>query len=164
VSQEHKLRHDQVPPTCQRSQDGCSYSPSLIHVSPTSFPTSPHPVQLLLPQHPTDSSSRKPATALADPYPAPTPVPRFSAQDDCCDYESELCVVIGKPCKDVSEADALDYVLGYTASNDISHRDTQFEQSQWGFSKGFDGSCPIGTSNASSPPITFTTTKHPAAH
>jgi len=86
----------------------------------------------------------KPATALADPYPAPTPAPRFHQADDCCDYESELCVVIGKPCKDVSEADALDYVLGYTASNDISHRDTQFEQSQWGFSKGFDASCPIG--------------------
>ena len=38
----------------------------------------------------------------------------------------------------------MDYVLGYTASNDISSRASQFEQSQWCFSKGFDGACPIG--------------------
>lgn len=44
----------------------------------------------------------------------------------------------------MSESDALSYILGYTASNDISHRDTQFEQSQWTFSKSFDLSCPIG--------------------
>lgn len=35
------------------------------------------------------------------------------------DYEVELTVVIGKPCKDVSEADALDYVLGYMTGNDV---------------------------------------------
>ena len=35
------------------------------------------------------------------------------------DYEVELTVVIGKPCKDVSEADALDYVLGYCTGNDV---------------------------------------------
>jgi 2-keto-4-pentenoate hydratase/2-oxohepta-3-ene-1,7-dioic acid hydratase in catechol pathway len=44
----------------------------------------------------------------------------------------------------VSEADALDYVLGYTASNDISSRASQFAQTQWCYSKGFDGACPIG--------------------
>lgn len=38
------------------------------------------------------------------------------------DYEVELTVVIGKPCKDVSEADALDYVLGYMTGNDVSLR------------------------------------------
>jgi 2-keto-4-pentenoate hydratase/2-oxohepta-3-ene-1,7-dioic acid hydratase in catechol pathway len=53
-------------------------------------------------------------------------------------------VVISKPCKNVSEADALDYVLGYTAANDVSSRKTQLSQSQWCFSKGFDGACPIG--------------------
>ena len=35
------------------------------------------------------------------------------------DYEVELTVVIGKPAKNVSEADALDYVLAYTAGNDV---------------------------------------------
>ncbi|RDW85508.1 hypothetical protein BP5796_03833 [Coleophoma crateriformis] len=86
----------------------------------------------------------KPSTSLADPYPAPTVIPKFALQDDCCDYESELVIVIGKKCKDVPEAEALDYVLGYTAANDVSSRASQFAQSQWCFSKGFDGACPIG--------------------
>lgn len=39
-----------------------------------------------------------------------------------------------------------DYILGYSAANDVSSRDAQFGQSQWCFSKGFDGSCPLGKS------------------
>lgn len=35
------------------------------------------------------------------------------------DYEVELTIVIGKAAKDVSENEALDYVLGYTAGNDV---------------------------------------------
>ncbi|WZH39110.1 5-carboxymethyl-2-hydroxymuconate isomerase [Fusarium acuminatum] len=38
----------------------------------------------------------------------------------------------------------MDYVLGYTAANDVSSRTIQFAQSQWCFSKGFGGSCPLG--------------------
>jgi 2-keto-4-pentenoate hydratase/2-oxohepta-3-ene-1,7-dioic acid hydratase in catechol pathway len=53
-------------------------------------------------------------------------------------------VVIGTDAKDVSEADAMRYVLGYTAANDVSSRAAQFAQSQWCYSKGFDGSCPLG--------------------
>lgn len=86
----------------------------------------------------------KPATALADPYPAPTLIPKHTIDSDSADYESELAIIIGKDCKNVSEQDALDYVLGYTASNDISSRASQFAQTQWCYSKGFDGSCPIG--------------------
>ena len=86
----------------------------------------------------------KPSTSLADPYPSPTIIPSFTIKDDCCDYEAELVIVIGETCKDVSEADALDYVLGYTAANDVSSRASQFAQSQWSFSKGFDGACPLG--------------------
>lgn len=86
----------------------------------------------------------KPATALADPYPAPTLIPKHTIESDSADYESELAIIIGKDCKNVSEQDALDYVLGYTASNDISSRASQFAQTQWCYSKGFDGSCPIG--------------------
>ncbi|PBP18831.1 FAH fumarylacetoacetate hydrolase, partial [Diplocarpon rosae] len=86
----------------------------------------------------------KPSTALADPFPAPTVIPRHTLQDDTCDYESELVIVIGKKAKNVSEAEALDYVLGYTAANDVSSRTSQFAQSQWSYSKGFDGACPIG--------------------
>jgi hypothetical protein len=41
-------------------------------------------------------------------------------QNEEVDWEVELCVVIGKDCKDVAEEDALDYVLGYTVANDVS--------------------------------------------
>jgi 2-keto-4-pentenoate hydratase/2-oxohepta-3-ene-1,7-dioic acid hydratase in catechol pathway len=54
--------------------------------------------------------------------------------------------VIRKTGRDISEEDALDYVLGYTASNDVSARDMQMLTAQWSFSKGLDGSCPIGKS------------------
>ena len=87
---------------------------------------------------------RKPATSLGDPWPAPTILPKITQLDDCGDYESELAVVIGKTAKNVSEADAMDYILGYTAANDISSRTAQFAQSQWNYSKGFDGACPLG--------------------
>ncbi|KPM41296.1 hypothetical protein AK830_g5225 [Neonectria ditissima] len=86
----------------------------------------------------------KPNTSLGDPWPTPTILPKLTQIDDCGDYESELAVVIGKTAKNVSEADALDYVLGYTACNDVSSRTSQLNQSQWSFSKGFDGACPIG--------------------
>lgn len=54
----------------------------------------------------------KPSTSLADPYPAPTVIPKAFVQDQAADYESELVIVIGKAAKNVSEQDALDYVLG----------------------------------------------------
>ncbi|KAK7470234.1 hypothetical protein VKT23_001668 [Stygiomarasmius scandens] len=60
------------------------------------------------------------------------------------DYEVELTVVIGKPAKDVSEQDALDYVLGYTGANDVSFRKHQNAVSQWCFSKSFDNTNPLG--------------------
>lgn len=61
------------------------------------------------------------------------------------DYEAELAVVIGKKCRNVSEADALDYVLGYTIGNDVSARDCQIKiDIQWARGKSFDTFCPIG--------------------
>ncbi|KAG2412000.1 hypothetical protein HFD88_009556 [Aspergillus terreus] len=86
----------------------------------------------------------KPSTSLADPWPAPTILPKITQVDNTGDYESEMVIVIGRDAKDVSEADALDYVLGYTAANDVSSRTSQMNQSQWCFSKGFDTACPIG--------------------
>jgi 2-keto-4-pentenoate hydratase/2-oxohepta-3-ene-1,7-dioic acid hydratase in catechol pathway len=52
--------------------------------------------------------------------------------------------VLGKAAKNVSPENAMEYVLGYTAANGVSSRSSQFAQSQWSFSKGFDGACPIG--------------------
>ncbi|KAH6959621.1 hypothetical protein BKA56DRAFT_680430 [Ilyonectria sp. MPI-CAGE-AT-0026] len=86
----------------------------------------------------------KPNTSLGDPWPAPTILPKMTQADDCGDYESELAIVIGKTAKNVNEAEAMDYVLGYTACNDVSSRRAQTAQSQWCYSKGFDGACPIG--------------------
>ena len=58
------------------------------------------------------------------------------------DFEAELAVVIGpKPCWEATEADAMDYVLGYAIANDVSGRFSQFEApngGQWSVSKGFD--------------------------
>jgi 2-keto-4-pentenoate hydratase/2-oxohepta-3-ene-1,7-dioic acid hydratase in catechol pathway len=60
------------------------------------------------------------------------------------DYEVELGVVIGKKCKDVLKAKALDYVLGYCVSNDMSCRDLQFRSSQWLMGKSLDTFLPLG--------------------
>ena len=63
------------------------------------------------------------------------------------DYEAELVAVIGRPARNVSAEDALDYVFGYTCGNDLSTRDLQFARSnQWLLSKTFDGFAPIGPS------------------
>ncbi|KAF5701231.1 bifunctional 4-hydroxyphenylacetate degradation enzyme [Fusarium mundagurra] len=66
----------------------------------------------------------KPATTIVDPWPARGTIPKLSQVDESGDYEAELAVVIGKTAKNVSEAEALDYVLGYTAANDVSSRPT----------------------------------------
>jgi len=67
-------------------------------------------------------------------------------RSDAVDYECELAVVIGKPCKNVSKADALKYVLGYTCANDVSARDWQIKRGggQWCRGKTFATFCPLG--------------------
>lgn len=95
-------------------------------------------------RRPTQQPNSKPQTALAGPWPEPTLLPKLTVDSNTGDYESELAVIIGKPAKNVSEDHALEYVLGYTSGNDVSCRAAQFAQSQWCFSKGFDGACPIG--------------------
>ncbi|KAI0398035.1 5-carboxymethyl-2-hydroxymuconate isomerase [Xylariaceae sp. FL0594] len=86
----------------------------------------------------------KPRTALADPYPARLTIPRV-AQDGTSDYEGELCAILARSGRDIPEDEALErYVLGYTASNDVSARKLQTTTSQWCFGKGLDGSCPLG--------------------
>ena len=104
-------------------------------------------------QHAAESKSEVPArpmlfikasNTLNNPF-DPIPLPRLSSQ---IDFECELAVVIGKTAKNVSRERALDYVLGYTAANDISSRDWQRDQSlsggQFARGKSFDGFCPLG--------------------
>lgn len=63
---------------------------------------------------------------------------------DQFDYEAELAVVIGGTGRNVSEADALDLVAGYTIFQDGSLRDYQFGGVQWTLGKNFDRSGSMG--------------------
>ena len=63
---------------------------------------------------------------------------------DQIDYEAELTVVIGKGGKNISRADALDHVFGYTIVNDVTARDVQMRHQQWDLGKSFDTFCPMG--------------------
>ncbi len=76
---------------------------------------------------------------------APIIIPRTLASTQV-DYECELAVVIGKAAKNVSRANALDHVLGYTCANDVSARDWQIQWGggQWCRGKTFDTFCPLG--------------------
>ncbi|KAL4076250.1 hypothetical protein V8B97DRAFT_2001663 [Scleroderma yunnanense] len=87
----------------------------------------------------------KPLASIIGPN-APIFIPRVAqpVEEHLSDYEVELTIVIGKVAKNVSEADALDYVLGYTGANDVSFRKHQLMTSQWGFSKSFDNTTPLG--------------------
>ncbi len=73
----------------------------------------------------------------------PVVLPPTSTQ---VDYEAELAVVIGRRAKNVSADRALDYVLGYTAVNDVSARDFQFADGQWQRGKSCDTFAPMGQS------------------
>ncbi len=69
------------------------------------------------------------------------PVPKVTEK---LDYEVELAIVIGKKAKYVSEADALDYVFGYSTANDLSARDLQMRTPQWMLGKIGDKFSPMG--------------------
>ena len=71
----------------------------------------------------------------------PVVVPSTSEQ---VDYEAELAVVIGRRAKHVPADRAYDYVLGYTAFNDVSARDFQFADGQWQRGKSCDTFAPMG--------------------
>jgi 2-keto-4-pentenoate hydratase/2-oxohepta-3-ene-1,7-dioic acid hydratase in catechol pathway len=61
------------------------------------------------------------------------------------DYETELVIVLGRNAKNVSEADALSYVAGYSTGNDFSARDLQFDTGgQWMVGKTLDQFAPLG--------------------
>lgn len=79
--------------------------------------------------------------AVNDPD-APITWPAGSSEQ--VDFEAELAVVIGREARGVAEAEALDYVAGYMAANDVSARDVQFADEQWDRGKGFDTFFPSG--------------------
>ena len=81
----------------------------------------------------------------------PIMLPRVSKK---VDWEGELAVIIGKTGKNITRRDAMDYVAGYTMSNDVSFRDYQFSTREpdgktnlgldWVKGKGLDSSFPLG--------------------
>jgi 2-keto-4-pentenoate hydratase/2-oxohepta-3-ene-1,7-dioic acid hydratase in catechol pathway len=90
----------------------------------------------------------KPSTTIHD-HGRPVEIPAI-AQDSQADYEGELCLVLGRDAKNVSQSNALSYIAAYTVGNDISSRKLQRDPAlagrvpQWGFSKGFDTFAPLG--------------------
>ncbi|KAH7095476.1 hypothetical protein FB567DRAFT_601391 [Paraphoma chrysanthemicola] len=98
-----------------------------------------------LPPYPTTFT--KPSHSAAD-HGEDIPIPAFAIKK--LDYEGELAFVIGKDCKNVKEEDALDFIAGYTATNDVSARDWQRDPElaglvpQWTFGKSLDKFAPLG--------------------
>ncbi|MEO5692016.1 MAG: fumarylacetoacetate hydrolase family protein [Usitatibacter sp.] len=93
-----------------------------------------------LPKHPVFFS--KTPTTVNGPYDGIPYDPALSIQ---MDWEVELGVIIGTPGKNISEADAMRHVFGYTVINDVSWRDIQRRHgNQWFKGKSLDGTCPMG--------------------
>lgn len=82
----------------------------------------------------------KPSTAVIGPE---DPI-RLPPESKRVDHEGELAVVIGRPCRRVSEEEAPAFILGYTCGNDVTARDLQKKDGQWTRAKGFDSFCPLG--------------------
>ncbi|MCX8135084.1 MAG: fumarylacetoacetate hydrolase family protein [Roseococcus sp.] len=84
----------------------------------------------------------KPASSVCGPGTA-VRIPRAVTKPD---WEAELAVVIGTPAFEVEERRALEHVAAYTALNDMTARELQFDQPlpMTSFAKGLDGFCPLG--------------------
>lgn len=88
----------------------------------------------------------KPPSAITGPF-DPVILPEHASQPD---WELELAVVIGKPCRRVSRDQALSYVAGFTIVNDITNRDLVFRKdagalgADWLAAKGSPSYLPTG--------------------
>ena len=69
---------------------------------------------------------------------------QYPAMSQEVHYEAELAIVIGKICKNISIAEAQNYIAGYTWANDVTARDLQRKDGQWTRAKSFDTFCPVG--------------------
>lgn len=154
----YAAQHEGRPPTRLRGDIFASFEDSgePAEVAKTLAPISPAAlicIGLNYRQHAAETHSPIPQfpvlfmkgiNAVQDPN-APIILPRWmhSAR---VDYECELAVIIGRACKNVKRANALEYVLGYTCANDVSARDWQKEGggSQWCRGKTFDTFAPLG--------------------
>jgi 2-keto-4-pentenoate hydratase/2-oxohepta-3-ene-1,7-dioic acid hydratase in catechol pathway len=65
-------------------------------------------------------------------------------QSQQVEHEAELAVVIGRLAREVPADRVADVILGVTCANDVTARDLQRLDGQWGRAKGFDSFCPLG--------------------
>lgn len=72
------------------------------------------------------------------------PIPSHPTLTSQLDYEAELAVIIGREGRDIPSDEAMDYVFGYTAFNDVTARDLQNAHGQWFRGKSLDGFAPMG--------------------
>mgnify|MGYP001587123074 CR=1 FL=1 len=108
---------------------GLTYRDHITEAKRMGIPVSDEPVIFL-----------KPSTAVIGPG-DPIVCPAISER---VDYEGGLAIVIKKRCKQVSPERAREYILGYTALNDVTARDLQQRDVQWTRGKSFDSFCPVG--------------------
>jgi len=93
-----------------------------------------------MPAHP--AFFTKAPTTVNGPY---DPIPLHAGVTEKLDWEAELGVIIGKGGTNISEADAMKHIFGYTVVNDVSAREVQRQHGQqWFKGKSLDGHCPMG--------------------
>ncbi len=71
----------------------------------------------------------------------PIILPSMSRQ---VDFEGELAIIIGKNCRNVAESKIPEHIFGFACANDVTARDLQRQDGQFGRAKGFDSFAPIG--------------------
>jgi 2-keto-4-pentenoate hydratase/2-oxohepta-3-ene-1,7-dioic acid hydratase in catechol pathway len=69
---------------------------------------------------------------------------RLPAVSQRVEFEAEIGVVIGSRARNLEPAEAMRAVAGFTCVNDVTCRDLQKQDGQWGRAKGFDTFCPVG--------------------
>ncbi len=133
-------------------EGGCTWRPAVIHPEKIfciglNYRRHAQESGLALPDSPVVFS--KFSNTLAA-HQEPVPLPPASSQ---IDYEVELAIVIGQQARNLSVAEALQCVWGYTIANDVSARDLQMKTSQWLLGKSCDKFLPLGPAIASADEI-----------
>jgi 2-keto-4-pentenoate hydratase/2-oxohepta-3-ene-1,7-dioic acid hydratase in catechol pathway len=107
----------------------------------------PNPLQLEVPRDPVVFI--KPADAMIGPA---GDIHVHKEAQSQLDWEGEMIIVIGLDCKNATEDNALEFVLGYAIGNDVSARNFQVPNGvsggQYCYAKSFDGFAPIGAAIA----------------
>ena len=104
------------------------------HAEETNMPLPKHPVLFM----------KNPASVIG--HGQPIIIPASCKNPPQVDYEVELTIVIGKPAKNITRSEAMDFVAGYCIGNDVSARIWQMQGggNQWVRGKTFDTFCPLG--------------------